>query len=168
MNFARRLAIGQQHETAVRTAINAHGWIAEPFGQGILTATVRDALRAWSTDLRWMPDLLCVRPSTDSAPIGDCIRLVDAKWSNVQDTANYDFECSSVAAHHRWIVGYGHHVWLAFYDMRCCRVADALASPALHRGAWRGAGSGTPFFLLPKADPCVIDLDVAFDRSDQS
>ena len=167
MAFASRLAEGQRHEANVRDAIQRHGWIAEPFGQGILTAVVRDALRAWDTELRWMPDLLCVRPRTDEAPIGDCVRLVDAKWSNRHDTGNYDFEAKSVAAHHRWIVGYGHHVWLVFYDLRCCRVADALASHQLHRGAWLGVGSGTPFYLLPKDDPCVVDLDDAFNRSDQ-
>lgn len=164
MTFAQRLSIGQDHEARVAAAIRAQGWIAESFGQGVLSPTMRDALRVWDTALRWMPDLLCVRPCDDAAPAGDCVRLVDAKWSDVQDTANYDFECKSVAAHDRWIVGYGHHVWLVFYDLRCCRVADALASPRLHKGTWHGRGSGTPFWLLPKSDPCITDLAVAFGR----
>jgi hypothetical protein len=162
--YAARLRDGLRHEQRVCDAVNACGWHCASFGQALLTVEVRDALRAWRTDLRWMPDLLAVRPAHDLAPAEDCVRLIDAKWSGRHDTGRYDFECSSVAAHHRWMTGFGHDVWLVFWDMRCCRVGDALASPQLRKGTWAGVGSGTPFWLLPCDDPCVIPLADAFRR----
>jgi hypothetical protein len=108
-----------------------------------VTPEVRDALRRIDTPIRWLPDLLAVR--------GDAAYLVDAKWTNRQDTGFYDIEWSSLVALDEFYRCLRLPVALVWYDLGVSFTWELLADGApLRRGHWKGSGSGTPFVLWPK------------------
>jgi hypothetical protein len=144
VTFTDRITQARAHEKAVEAHIDHAGWDVCEFGQGCLSEEVRRALQPIDTPLRWMPDLVAVR--------GQVAYLVDGKWSNRQDTGNYDIECSSLAALHEFYISLRLPVVTVWFDFRCNFSWELLASDApLRRGPWRGNGSGTPFWLWPQS-----------------
>ena len=75
MSFTQRMREARKFERTVVDALRVHGWIAEPFGQGQLSESVRAILRQVKTPARWMPDIIgCKR-----YPVRTLTVFVDAK-----------------------------------------------------------------------------------------
>ncbi len=143
MSFADRISQAETHEQNCQTKITDTGWTVGQYGQACLTKDVRDALRWIDTPIRWMADHIAIR--------GPVACLADAKWSNRQDTPNYDIECSSLASLGLQCESLGIPVVIIWYDFQCNYTWDLLPDHApKFRGPWRGNGSGTPFWLWPK------------------
>lgn len=141
MSFSDRMTLARAHEQSTAQRLRAYRWEVCDFGQGQLTAPMRDALRRINTPLRWMPDLLAVRETK--------VALIDAKAEQNKDTPNFSLEKSSHSAHIRWWVTFGIPLVYVWDDFRCNYITD-LGEEHLHQGAWLGRGSGTPFWLIPK------------------
>ncbi len=59
--FGGRLSIGTDHEQRVAGELRARGWTVDPWGQGVLSAEVRDAIQRGESRLRFLPDLIAAR-----------------------------------------------------------------------------------------------------------
>jgi hypothetical protein len=60
-SFGDRLSIGTAHEQRVAGELRARGWTVDPWGQGVLSAEVRAAIRHSGSRLRFLPDLIAAR-----------------------------------------------------------------------------------------------------------
>jgi hypothetical protein len=60
-SFGGRLSIGTAHERRVATELRARGWAVDIWGQGALSAEVRDAIQRGESRLRFLLDLIAAR-----------------------------------------------------------------------------------------------------------
>lgn len=60
-SFDGRLSLGTAHEQRVARELQARGWTVDPWGQGVLSAEVRTAIRNSGSRLRFLPDLIAAR-----------------------------------------------------------------------------------------------------------
>ncbi len=155
MSFAARLSEATSHEIAVRDALRRRGWAAELFGQGQLEP-VRPHLRFINTPVRWMSDIIAVRPYPESR----FLVFVDAKAGlKHQQTGNHDVEISALDSAEKWLdfAGQDCRYYFVFSDggvIKPDRVRE-IGVP----GPYRGNGSGTPFLIFP-TDACTPFDDV--------
>ena len=149
-DFQERMGLAAPWEGALIAALRAWDWTACPYGQGMLSADVRDALRVIATPIRWHPDIIAVR--------GDVACFVDAK-AGTQETPNHSIEQSSLAAFNDWYLHARLPVVVCWEVIRangrrsadCAFTWDLLADGApLRKMPYRGDGSGTSGYLWPK------------------
>lgn len=139
MSFQDRMGPAREHELAVQQRIREAGYVCEEWGQGLLSARLREAMRPFRTFLRWAPDL---------AVVGDSIFFVDAKTGRA-DTSNHDIEQAAVDAHETWSAATRHRVVYVWGDFSVSTLEEVIQDSK--PGAFHGFGSGTPFRLYPKA-----------------
>lgn len=145
-DWETRKQLAEAHEECVIDLLRQAGWVADHWGQGMLTDDLRTALRGTTSPLRWAPDVLAVRGSTTT--------FVDAKSEIRQDTPNFSLEKSAFSAHFSWWVGNGGHLVYVWDDFRASHIRDIsklIADGQIRTGIYAGAGSGTPFYLIPKS-----------------
>lgn len=137
-SYAQRMHVGLSHEDTVSEMLWARGWTVHPFGQALLTAATREALRSLDDCLlRWLPDRLAVR--------GPDVLPFDGKAGRT-DTKSYCIEKTSHAAG-IWLASGGVPVVYVWPDFQVSYLGD-LADDLLVSGRqlpWR-----TPYWLLPK------------------
>lgn len=147
---AERMRRAAWHERWVLYQLHARGTQAWPFGQALLPDDARAALRRCQTlagakaPVRWMPDLLVIRDTTVSfidAKAGD-------KWAGTQ---NHDIEADALQAARNWEQALTADVWFVFSDGRAASVHTVMTHPDTRKGRWNGSGSGTPFWVFPRA-----------------
>jgi hypothetical protein len=143
--FAQRLEAAQEFEQKVIAELTRRGWLAEPFGQGQLSAEMRDIIRRVNTPVRWMPDIICAKRLTAVTSL----RFVDAKAGETwRDTQKHDIEIAALEGAEKWEQMSGCPVHFVFSDggVITPTVLRELAVP----GQFRGRGSGTPFLLVTR------------------
>jgi hypothetical protein len=148
--FRTRLASALEHEKNVTKALTERGWLAEQFGQAMLSEPMRDHLRRVKTSVRWMPDIIAAK----SFPAGERIIFVDAKAGEKhKETGNHDVERAALESAERWIELSGGQCpyYFVFSDGGVATPGDVRE--ACWDGFYNGNGSGTPFVLF-KADLC--------------
>lgn len=59
--FSTRLAIGEDHELRVANELSHRGWSVDRWGQGTLSAHIREAIQRSDSRLRFLPDLIAAR-----------------------------------------------------------------------------------------------------------
>ena len=156
-SFATRISAGVGHEQAVIDRLNREGWLAERFGQALLTEACRNAMKSWSdcalrpTLMRWLPDILACSPMK--------LFLVDAKCGRT-DTPNYDIESASVEAHQAIVDHLYTPVVYVFEDWRVMTPRTAIERGVRRSGSGT-TGSGTPFYLIEKR--FAMDFSDVFD-----
>lgn len=142
MTFTERMTRARNHESAVASKLRARGYVVGDFGQGQLSPDVRDALRSHPTKLRWLPDLIAISAGE--------VLLIDAKFGRT-DTPNYDMEKASLDAMVALQLATGVPVVIVWADMRCSYVMALEHCDGRTQGPHCGNGSGTPYWLFPKA-----------------
>ena len=149
-DFGQFMAIAQAHEDAVRDHLVEFGWTVEPFGQALLTAPCRLALRSWKdrdgkpTLVRWLPDLIAYRHSKCWS-----VALVDAK-SEVSKHANHAVEQASVDCDRVISTSLNVPTYYVFDDFGVATPDDVVSWGHIHNGIGT-KGSGTPFYLVAKS-----------------
>lgn len=155
--FATRNQLATAHETLVIDLFRSAGWTIDRWGQALLTEIIRDALRRTPSYLRWAPDAVAVA--------GADVLLVDAKTEIRQDTAYFALEAAALDAHICWSMAMQHDVIYVWDDLTTSSVSDiqrGVAQGTVRSGPYRGNGSGTPFWLVPKTS--TQPLDTLIDR----
>lgn len=140
------MTLAVAHERATCELIRGCGWRCEPFGQALLSSEMRDALRRTKSPIRWIPDLI--------ASNLEIVMLVDAKSETRHDTPNFSIEKAAHDAHLRWWAIMGVPVLYVWADFRVQWANDL--HPTI-TGPWHGYGSGTPYWLIPKAKQLPFD-----------
>lgn len=154
-----RKQLSDAHEAVVLLLLNDAGWVAEPWGQALVSERLRQALKQVpSCPARWAPDILAVRDREWA--------FVDAKAEIRGDTPNFSIEKSAVRSHFSWWIGHNAGTAKFIYvwdDFRCSYIDDLNDTKGLHEGHFAGVGSGTPFWLIPKQ--ATRPFDEVFGRS---
>lgn len=151
MSYAERAREAAWHELWVKQELNLiTGWQAEPYGQALLSEDMRRALRRCRTlagrkaPVRWMPDIIAVRSPE--------VRFIDAKAGQKWEaTGNHDIEADALQAALRWSDALSADVWFIFTDGRGVTARRIGLCEYVRPGRFAGNGSGTPFWLLPRA-----------------
>lgn len=145
MGFGSRIFKAEKNEVKLLDWLKRNGWMAERFGQGLLSQQMRAALLRVqpATPIRWLPDILAVKHCR--------VVLLDAKGGR-DDTPNVSIEEASSRA----ALAFSHamncqvlHVWaggraLSAWD---AEQIQGIVGPRHHRD-----GSGTPYRLIPKEE----------------
>lgn len=148
-SFQERFRDARQWELDLRDKLRERGWIADLFGQALLTEQWRRILGAYSDSfgrpaiMRWMPDLITSAPDDPRT-----VKLIDAKTGDAS-TGNYSIEVDA------------HKAALAFENVMYVPVLFVWKDGVLtthdvehkHFKRLDGSntnGSGTPFFLVKK------------------
>lgn len=157
----QRMEIGEQFETAIIGALRARGWYAEPFGQAMLTARMRQYMRATDTPARWLPDVIAAKRVAVQQ-----IVYVDAKAGDEwRRTGNHDVETAAVTAAAGWADFTNCATYLAFTDWSVTTPDRALTCG--RPGRWDGNGSDTPFLLISRVSVCM-PFDAIFGPKETS
>jgi hypothetical protein len=119
--------------------LETRGWVTFPFGAGQLTEEARRQLIKYDTPMRYIPDILAFRE--------DRLVLVEAKTGR-NDTDNVAIETKCYEAGFSlsgiWRIPV-FYVWCGFLTGDVWTIHEHK-----HAGPYRGDGSGTPFYLVPK------------------
>lgn len=77
--FDERLAVGNAHERRVATELEARGWLVTEWGQGMLPAPTRWAIREARSQFRFFPDMIASRAHGEVIAIDakDCMRSTE-------------------------------------------------------------------------------------------
>lgn len=152
-----RLHIGQVHEQKVQRSLAARGWDVQPWGQGLLSDSIRqafmDADRGRDVLLwRWLPDLIAAK--------GRRLYLVDPKTDIREDTPFFSIELRCIMAQRAMSTLGIRHV-VVWSDFSCnfmdlLRIAD-IRQPAGESRRVASNGSGTPFALVRKSEQLALD-----------
>ena len=147
--YAERDRIARWHEQHVLEQIRLRGSFAEPFGQILFSADLRDRLRACKTlagrktPVRWIPDIIVIN--------GGVVSLVDAKAGDTwKATGNHDVEQDALTASLAWGWAMSCSAWFIFTDGWTASAHTLATSPLRREGPFLGKGSGTPFWLWPR------------------
>jgi hypothetical protein len=121
-----------------------------PFGQGQLPDEAREFLRRHMERLliRWLPDLMVIRPDLYPIHGGEWIWLADSKAGR-QDTNFWDLEKAAHEAHRLQRVALGLPIVYLWPDGYSCSYVEDLTDDVLIPGprvsVWR-----TDYWLIPK------------------
>lgn len=145
-SFERRLATAVAFEEKVVAALVERGWQAERFGQGQLSEEMRKLLRRVETAVRWMPDIIAAQQFTVKTRLVFIDAKAGEKW---RETGNHDVEAAALVGAELWRDYSGCETFFVFTD-------GGVIDPATYRelaqpGRFAGSGSGTPFYLAPRA-----------------
>ena len=140
--------------------LRARGWTAEPFGQSLLTADLRDQMRDVDppTPVRWMADIIAARPRATRMALA----FIDAKaGEKYRSTGNYDIEVSALNSAEMFLTfARGCHYFFVFDDLGVLTPRAVRAHGVL--GKDRGRGSGTPFVVINTGH--AVPFDTVFGR----
>lgn len=151
--WTERKHVGDLHEQRVAEELTVRGWHVNPWGQGVLTAPVRAALRATDSALRWTPDLVAAR--------GEDLTLVDCKGrASSSATGRHAVERAAVRAHLQLTAWIDLPIYYVFDDLTVLTAHDVLTAGRV--GPHTRIGSGAPYYLIDGglADP----FDSVFGR----
>lgn len=147
--YTDRDRMARWHEKHVLEQIRQRGSFAEPFGQVLFSADLRERLRACrtlagrKTPIRWIPDIIAINSNV--------VALVDAKAGDTwQRTGRHDVEQDALVAALGWGSAMSCQVWFIFTDGWAASAHTLANSPARREGPFLGKGSGTPFWLWPR------------------
>jgi hypothetical protein len=155
MNFASRIGNAVDAEKRVLGGLKAAGYMAYPFGQGMLPYEFREALRQYANPqgrpslVRWFPDIVAAR-----MPI---LALLDVKTDSGK-TPNYSIEISALEACEAMQNGFFTPSWFIFPDLRV--LTPKIVRKNCKTGNFRGNGTGTPFVIVEKS--YAVSIDVAW------
>jgi hypothetical protein len=148
-NWEQRKAVGDAFEQRVAEEFTIAGWHVSPWGQGILTAPVRRALRGTDSSMRWTPDLVAAR--------GEIVCMIDCKASMTSDgTARHAVERAAVKAHLQLSAWTDLPMYYVFDNMGVLTPHDILMAGRV--GPHTRVGSGAPYYLISTA------MDRSFDE----
>jgi hypothetical protein len=147
VTFADRIELAKSHEKEVQHRLRDAGWVCDGFGQGFWCRPVRENIQRFQTGLRYVPDIVAIK--------GDLLCLIDAK-AEASNTPNHSVEQASVLAHRDMERLFGVRIYYVWHDFSVAPGPDWLLNHSFrkpeHIGSRVGTnGSGTPFFLTPKA-----------------
>ena len=142
--------LGQAHEQAVRERLSLYGWDVQPWGQGLLTDSIRASIQHQFPPVlwRWIPDLIAAR--------GKRVWLIDPKSEQRFDTPNFTIEQSAYQAHCAMAV-LGLRIVYVFADFRCNTPEGLKVVHHSIGDRQQTGGSGTPFLLIRKAEQFGFD-----------
>ncbi len=149
--FADRIAAALEKEKADTAQLEKLGCHVEPFGQALLSDKFRGYLKSHPNKLnvRWLGDLLIARPDLLDAQVSESTWIGDSKIGRL-NTQYWDLEKSAHSAHRLQQDALSlPHVYI-WPDGISCSYVDDLTDDILIEGPYRGYGSGTPFWLVPK------------------
>jgi hypothetical protein len=140
-----RMHLGKAHEDAVRERLVGLKWDVQPWGQGLLTDSIRASIQRQYPKVlwRWIPDMIAAR--------GRRVVLIDPKSEARNDTPNFTIEQDAYQAHCAMSV-LGLRIVYVFADFSC-NTPEGLA--IVHHSIGdrqQTGGSGTPYLLVRKAD----------------
>ena len=144
-DFNDRLTLGIKHEESIREALRLRGWLAEPFGQAMISETMRSHLRKVDTPVRRLPDIIAAKGLAS----GEQIIFIEAKGGKrYRETGKHDVELASLESAEAFIDYSGGCPFYFVFDK------GGVATPEDIRevcwpGYFNGRGSGTPFVLFP-------------------
>ncbi|WP_055567766.1 hypothetical protein [Streptomyces atriruber] len=147
-SFQQRKAAGDAHEQYVAEQLTMRGWDVSPWGQGLLTEQIQDALRKTDSFIRWIPDLIAAK-ETDLALI-DCKTRMTSR-----STGRHAVERAAVHAHAQLVAWTLLPVYYVFDDLDVLTPHDVLTTG--RQGPHSIAGSGAPYFLIPATDTHRFD-----------
>jgi len=150
--FANRIAGATEKEKTDATMLEEmYRCVVSPFGQGQLPDEVREFLRKHSKRLpiRWLPDLMVIRPALALAGKDEWMWLVDSKTGR-QDTQCWDLEKAAHEAHRLQRDALGLPIVYIWPDGCTCSYLEDLTDDVLVQGPPMRHGSGTPYWLVPK------------------
>jgi hypothetical protein len=142
--WATTNALARHHEGMCIALLRHHGWVADHWGQALISDDLRDALRLTQCPARWSPDILAVR--------GCEWVLLDCKTETRMDTPNFSIEMAALDACFAWSMastdpnGVCGFVW---HDFSWSPAAHVHLAPKT-QGPHNGNGSRTPYWLVPK------------------
>jgi len=143
--FATRISVATELEARVAARLTDMGFDVSPWGQGLFSDRMKDALRRFDLVVRWLPDLAVVHPTLG------WFFWVDAKAEFRHDTPNHSIELAAHDAHKRTAQATDALVFYVFDDFGCIEWSDVVFAREF-TSRMTTNGSGTPFGLLPKAD----------------
>ncbi|MFF1716921.1 hypothetical protein [Streptomyces sp. NPDC058268] len=154
-SFQQRKAVGDAHERYVAEQLTVRGWQVSPWGQGLLTHQIQDALGATDSFIRWIPDLIAAK-DTDLVLI-DCKSRMTSR-----STGRHAVERAAVHAHVQLVAWTLLPVYYVFEDLDVLAPHDVLI--AGQQGPHSITGSGAPYFLIPAK--AARRFDVLFGARD--
>lgn len=161
--FATRISGAVVKEKSdAETLIQDYGCLVKPFGQGQLPDEIRDFLHRHTEQLpiRWLPDLMVIRPALYHANVTEWMWLVDSKYQEQYKWGKYDnwvLEKAAHASHRLQRVALGLPIVYIWPDGRTCSYVDDLTDEVLLPCPWNGNGSGTPCWKVPKKLTRTLD-----------
>lgn len=150
--FASRIADATEKERKDAANLReAYRCVVTWFGQGQLPTEVREQLHRFPGHLpiRWLPDMMVIRPALFLAGKEEWIWLVDSKVGRL-NTKYWTLEQAAHAAHRLQLTALGLPIVYIWPDGRSCSYVDDLLDDKLIEGPQYGRGSGTPYWLVPK------------------
>ncbi|MDX5563746.1 hypothetical protein PYK79_10825 [Streptomyces sp. ID05-04B] len=137
--WQQRKAVGDAHEQYVAEELTLRGWEVNAWGQGVLTRSVRGALRRTDSSLRWTPDLVAAR--------GEIVALIDCKSRMTSGASDrHAVERAAVKAHLQLAAWTDLPVYYVFDDLGVLTPHDVLMAGRL--GPHTRVGSGAPYYLI--------------------
>lgn len=134
-----RKAAGDILEQRVAEELTLRGWEVNPWGQGVLTAPVRGALKRTDSSLRWTPDLVAAR--------GEIVVLIDCKGRMTSSASNrHSIERAAVKAHLQFAAWTDLPVYYVFDNLGVLTPHDVLTAGRV--GPHTRVGSGAPYYLV--------------------
>ncbi|MFE5890477.1 hypothetical protein ACFQ6E_16275 [Streptomyces sp. NPDC056462] len=138
-SFQQRKVVGDAHERYVGEQLILRGWEVNPWGQGLLTRKLQEALRVTDSFIRWIPDLIAAK--------GTDLVLIDCKARMTsRNTGRHAVERAAVHAHLQLVAWTRLPVYYVFDDLGVLSPHDILI--AGQEGPHGIAGSGSPYFLI--------------------
>jgi hypothetical protein len=147
-SFQQRKEVGDAHEQYVAEQLTLRGWEVNPWGQGLLTRKLQDALRVTDSFIRWIPDLIAAK--------GKDLVLIDCKARMTsRNTGRHAVERAAVHAHLQLVAWTRLPVYYVFDDLGVLSPHDVLI--AGQEGPHSVAGSGSPYFLISRSNARRFD-----------
>lgn len=151
-SWATRIGGATEKERADKESLeNLFGCKVYTFGQSLLPNEARAYLQSHHAllYLRWLADMLVVRPDLYKTDAEEWMWLVDSK-SGRQDTPNWILEKSAHTAHRLQRTALGLPIVYIWPDGCTCSYIEDLPDEVLIDGPMSRHGSGTPYWLVPK------------------
>lgn len=145
-------ALSKYHERMCIALLRHHGWVADHWGQALISDQLREAIKATKCPARWSPDVLAVR--------GKEWALIDCKAEVKNGTANYAIEAAALEAMVAWAMantdehgecGYVWHdfAWTSALDIHMS--GDKWSGPTECGYVWHDFGNFRDRFARPSA-----------------
>ena len=135
----QRKAVGDLLEQRVAEELTLRGWHVNPWGQGILTSPVRQALKHADSYLRWTPDLI--------AACGELVVMIDCKGRMTSSDSNrHSIERAAVRSHMQLTAWTDLPVYYVFDNLGVLTPHDILTIGRI--GPHTRVGSGAPYYLI--------------------
>lgn len=138
-NWTARKSIGDLLEQRVAEELTLRNWHVNPWGQGVLTESVRSALRGTDSSMRWTPDLIAAR--------GEIVVMVDCKGRMTSSDSNrHSVERAAVRAHLQFAAWTDLPMYYVFDNLGVLTPHDVLTLGRV--GPHTRVGSDAPYYLL--------------------